>query len=240
MIPLYGKHIGMKIKKVRVLQAVPLLSYIVEKLDGVPVTLVWGSLLREYRNGTGPCVLMDFKDKDFDVAISESHFPAIVAMQDEIETKFGWVMRIEPNLIFLTISPMNQKGVNQASFQIDLYGFKIDYPKDGLVYFPRDNTTVAVDGFLPLVKHKSIASHNHEDLPSRSGKKEFYFYRPFNVPCHLANVYGPDYMTPKEGGVKDFDVNTAYDRPTCDDKALTDIEQFKLEQQKALFQVVKK
>jgi hypothetical protein len=47
-------------------------------------------------------------------------------------------------------------------------------------------------------------------------------------------------MTPKEGGVKDFDVNTAYDRPTCDDKALTDIEQFKLEQQKALFQVVKK
>eukprot|EP00957_Ditylum_brightwellii_P010484 794599-Ditylum_brightwellii.AAC.1 len=46
------------------------IAYIVRELDkiGAPVSMMYGTLLHEYRNGTGPCVQPDFRDKDFDIA----------------------------------------------------------------------------------------------------------------------------------------------------------------------------
>ncbi len=46
-----------------------------------------------------------------------------------------------------------------TTFQIDVYGFKTDHPtREGLIHIPWSNVTVASDAFLPLVKHKAIAS----------------------------------------------------------------------------------
>jgi len=67
-------------------------AYIAKELSkiGAPVSLMYGTMLHEYRNGTGPCVQANYKDKDFDIAVFAQHFFHILAMADNIEKKFGW------------------------------------------------------------------------------------------------------------------------------------------------------
>ena len=65
-----------------VLQSEEIVAYIVTKLDeiGAPVTPWFGSMLHEFRNGTGPCVHPNARDKDFDLAVFPQHFPFIKYM----------------------------------------------------------------------------------------------------------------------------------------------------------------
>ena len=214
----------------RVQQAQRILTYIIEKLDsiGAPVSLMYGTLLHEFRNGTGPCVQFNFKDKDFDIAVFETHFQDVVAMSGNIKSKFGWdVGSLEESRMFISFFPSGQILRSPNRYQIDVYGFKSDYPKIGLIRFPWDMVTVAKDAFLPLVKHKAIA---YEDKQTASNyKKELYFYKPFNVPCLLPNMYGSDFMTPKDGH---FIRRKAYGDPKCDHKELTNNEEEEFEKKR--------
>ena len=60
-------------------------------------------------------------------------------------------------------------------------------------------------------------------------RKGLLLYMPFNVPCILSNLYGEDYMTPKDG--HDSDRKEAYYHPPCNDKSLSVIERNELTRQ---------
>lgn len=203
----YSRKVS-KIKYNNTFEAIKVLSYIIENLDlnGAPVSLMFGTMLHEYRSGTGPCVQLNLEDKDFDIVLFEPDFSFVISMGKEIETKFRWkIFFLNEERLFLSILPPGQERLGRG-FQIDVYGFKINYPREGLIYFPWQKLTVAMDAFLPLVKYKKI--------PTISGKQEmFYFYMPSHVPCLLSNLYGADFMTPKKGKARSI----AYGNPKCSD-----------------------
>lgn len=172
---------------------------------------MYGTLLNEFRNGTGPCVKYNVMDKDFDIAVFETNFHDVVALKDEIHSLFGWKVGLlqEDQLIMVFFSP-NQTQLAQG-FQVDVYGFKTDHPRKGLIHFPWDRVTVATDAFLPLVKHKPIA----QNYTNRDESLQLHFYMPFNPKCLLTNLYGSDFMTPKNREEGKFH-RRAFDDPKCD------------------------
>ena len=176
-----------------------IVAFIVTELHkyNVPVTLLFGTALHEYRNGTGNCIHPYFKEDDFDMGVFQEHFHYIVLMIPEIEKRFGWEVqygchpRWRDNM--LVILPPGQ--TRKRGFQIDIYGFKANQPRDGLIDFEWDDVRVDSNAFLPLLKYKSVLTSNEnatdDSIP--------HFYMPFNLPCYLANLYGADFMTPKRG-----------------------------------------
>lgn len=229
--PFPSKKILSLEKYQRVKEAERIVAYIVGKLGsiGAPVSLMYGTLLHEFRNGTGSCVQYNIMDKDFDIAVFETHFHDILAMGEEIKTLFGWEVKfVHEEALFLMLFPANKKKRGRSLFQIDVYGFRTDHPRKGLIHFPWDDVTVAADAFLPLVKHKAIASNeDNHDVLNRKPQLHFY-YRPFNPSCLLANLYGSDFMTPKKGH---FIRKKAFDDPKCDRSKLNDEEKAELERQ---------
>jgi len=190
------------------------------------VSLIYGNLLHEYRNGTSKCILYDLHDKDLDIALFEKHFHAVVAMEKDIERIFGWkaALKNEERLIMVLLPPNQAKM--QKGFQIDVYGFKINYPTTNLAYFPWDKVTFAMDALLPFVKHKTIAY----DSKSDTKRQNLYMYMPFNAPCLLSNLFGSSFMTPDKSA-KYFWRHDAYNQPRCDNRILTVVEQEELKRQ---------
>ena len=215
-----AKYLTLK-KYDRIKQAQKVVAHIIKRLEA-PVSLMYGTLLHEFRNGTSPCVQYNLRDKDFDIASFENYFYHITNMTNEIEKIFGWKVKyLNKDRLFLMLVPGDQRkatnwNYDKDSFQIDVYGFKLNYPEKGLIHFPWDKVTVATNVFLPLVKHKMIAND-----------KKNYLYRPFNTSCLLPNLYGLDFMTPKKGK---FLRQTAYGNPVCDESAslLSDEERVEL------------
>jgi len=215
-----------KYQKVR--QAEEVVAYIIEQLDliGAPAAIFFGTLLHEYRNGTGPCILYDFYDKDFDIVLFERHYHAVVAMKDEIKRIFGWHVPLQnDSRLIMVFAPPYQKGIG-GGFQIDIYGFKINTPQKNLAYFPWDNVTFSMDGLLPFVKYKTIAY----DYKNDERRQDLYMYKPFNVPCLLSNLFGANFMTPDKSA-NYFWRPDAYNQPRCDDMNVTVAEQEELERQ---------
>ena len=79
------------------------------KAGGAPVTLLFGTALHEYRNGTGNCVHPYLKEDDFDIGVFSEHFDYVVLLRDEIEAKFGWKLAyfLKWKNKFLSILPPN-------------------------------------------------------------------------------------------------------------------------------------
>jgi len=235
--PLFNTTFGNEENKIRINEATHIIEYIIKQLDatfnGAQLALVWGTMLKEYRNGMSPCVQYDPTDKDFDVAVNETTFHHIVnTILPKIEKKFNWKTYVNKERFFAMIFPPDQprwSRVNHTnSFQIDLYSFKTNTPKKGLVFFPWDKVEMAMDAFLPLVKYKTIATKtivtHDKDLES-GGKQKLYYYKPFNVPCYLSNLFGGDFMIPKPQA-SGYDKRFAYDHPKCVDMSSTDYERY--------------
>ena len=83
-----------------------------EKIDAL-VSLIYGTMLHEYRNGTGPCVQANFNDKDFDIAVFREHFTYIVGILDDIQKQFGWKKLFinEERLVMILVAPGQKKQV---------------------------------------------------------------------------------------------------------------------------------
>lgn len=132
-----------QIQKVKEAEAV--VAYIVKKLDEInaPVSLAFGTLLHEYRNNTdaNPCVKYEIADNDLDMALLESHFRTVAAMRHEIEAVFDWKMVLfNPKKMVIIFVPQDRNR-GRGGYQLDVYGFKTNYPRAGLAYFPWDNVT---------------------------------------------------------------------------------------------------
>lgn len=226
-----------------VVLAEEVLGFIITKLDEIdaPVTLMFGTALHEFRNGTGgPCLRPKYNDKDFDIAVFPEHFRYITTFQTEILHKFGWQFMLNDRRrqkLFTTIQPVAPMG---EYFQIDIYGFFCNESND-LIFFPWDMVTIARNTFLPLRKHKLILPQNSTVIgaTNATGTSTYRnnpgFYMPYDPPCLLQNIYGSDYMTPKSGTssqAKWGSVNgrPAYDNPKCN-STLTTFEKHDLERQ---------
>lgn len=188
----------------KVYKAQEVMKYLITKLNtiGAPVSFMYGTLLHEYRNGTGPCVQPNLYDKDFDIALFEPHFYAVQAVSDEMKQSFDWEIRfINEQRLFMILTPATRTDrISGKPFQIDVYGFKCNNPRPGLIYFPWNKVIVSMDAFLPIVKHKTIAYDEYAPTKLRVLDDQLlYYHTSFNVPCLLANVYGQDFMTPKKG-----------------------------------------
>ncbi|KAK1743924.1 hypothetical protein QTG54_005521 [Skeletonema marinoi] len=204
-----------------VLQAEQILSFLIEEFDkiGAPVTLMYGTMLREFRNGTKTgCLRPDYQDKDFDIAVSPQHFHYIYGLRDELKQMFNTSLMFNMNLrerMFTSI-PTNNK-----QFKIDVYGYECK-KEEGLIYFPWDMITIAMDSFFPVRRHKRILPFEEQFLAHTQsnatiattglnennttttethagGYNAPAFYLPNNPPCLLENIYGVDYMTPRTG-----------------------------------------
>ena len=217
------------LKYLDVLQSEQILSFLVQKFDniGAPVTLMYGTLLREFRNGTKTgCLRPDYQDKDFDIVVSPKHFNYIMGLRDELQQKFNTSLVFNRNTrkrLFVSIV------MNNKQFQIDVYGFECK-KEEGLILFPWDTVTIAIGSFFPVRKHKRILPfENFTDFTSpsttttthTSGYNAPTFYLPNNPPCLLENIYGPDYMTPKTGKKAQAKYGLsqgrlAYGNPVCD------------------------
>ena len=204
----------------RVLEAEHVVAYIVREMDkmGAPVSFMFGSVLHEYRNGTGNCVEYNMRDKDFDIIVLPEDFPKLFGLIDDIKAKFGWkVLLRDDKSLFLMFAPHDLVR-HSTGFQIDIYSFHRDHPKEGLLHFPWDGVTFEMDHFFPLVKYKSIASPDFgvtmnetanelarsnsirtSDADSPVPPVSVHYHMPANVPCLLAKMYGDDFMTPKPG-----------------------------------------
>jgi len=225
----------------RVRQGEEIASYIVTGLHKVdaPVTLLFGSTLHEYRNGTGTCIHPYFLENDLDMGVFREHFHYVVLLLDEIEKKFQWYVDYIAKDAFISIYPPGQKGKrkNGEGFQIDVYSFAVNQPRIGLVEFVWDDVRVASDAFIPLVKHKQVVSSKKDNVANSSIP---YFYMPFNSSCYLENLYGADFMTPKKNfQQKKFNVKPKeemlgkfdkFDNPRCD-RVLSVSQQHELERQ---------
>jgi hypothetical protein len=83
-----------------------------------------------------------------------------------------------------------------------------------------------MDAFLPLGKHKTIP-YNHDDIEqiTKDGHQPAYIYMPFNPPCLLENLYGSDFMTPREGrgvtGGSNHARLDAFNNPDCKPSSLS-------------------
>jgi len=174
-----------------------ILFFIVRELShiGAPVTLMFGTLLHEYRSGKrSPCVIPRADDKDFDIAVFEKHFFTILGMRKEIEERFGWHMTMaEKNRLFAFIHPRNQRV--GTGFQIDIYGFTCDSEMK-LIYFNWEMATFRMRDFLPVQQHKvlpiSVTSNSSRDSLALSPS----FMVPSNTECVLSSLYGPKYLQP--------------------------------------------
>jgi hypothetical protein len=91
-------------------------------------------------------------------------------------------------------------------FQIDIYSFMCDL-EGSMLQFPYDNFKLPMKGFLPLIPYKTIMIdwknyRSNNDTASvavaNQGTKETYLHIPFDPTCLLSNMYGRDFMTPKE------------------------------------------
>jgi hypothetical protein len=223
-------------------QAEEVLAYIVTKLNeiGAPATPVYGNLLKEYRNGTGPCLHAQPDDKDFDLGVLSHHFDLVVNMTDEIQDIFGWTAMLNPGMLgrkFFTMYPPKR----HAKFQIDIYGFQCD-TSTGLVYQPWDKRVVELGAFLPLRPYKPVlqtTSSNKTTSTSNDlrNKPPAFYHMPYNIPCLLENMYGADFMTPKGiVGKKNQAIGRPYGHPYCNTTTLTVEEQIELERQLAYCQ----
>mmetsp|Transcript_25080 Transcript_25080/g.28086 ORF Transcript_25080/g.28086 Transcript_25080/m.28086 type:complete len:710 (-) Transcript_25080:158-2287(-) len=183
----------------KVRKAEEIFAYIVTELHkfGAPVTLLFGTALHEYRNGTGNCVQPYFKEDDFDIGVFSQHFHYVVLLIDKVEEKFGWKVHYEGKRkdTFLYFSPPKQKL--KGGFQVDVYALKVDKPREGLMDFDWDGIRIEKHALLPLVKHKPVVSSN-ETTAAADGSVPFY-YMPYNPHCYLTNLYGETYMTPQRG-----------------------------------------
>lgn len=208
------------------------LYFIIERLSqvGAPVGLMYGTLLHEFRNGTGPCVIPRADDKDFDVAVFPEHFHLIVNMTEEIDSLFGFtVKKLEKNRLYIALAPRQKTGIG---FQIDVYGFRCD-DENGLIHFPWDVVSVQMTHFLPLVKHKTLPT---TDTNSTNGISEpLYHYMPFKPRCLLANMYGVDFMTPKNGHFIQRDAFTHSEYAGCE-KEMTAFEKEEFVRQQSFCQ----
>ena len=194
-------------------------AYIVTELHkvDVPVTLLFGTALHEYRNGTGNCVQPNFKEDDFDIGVLSHHFNYVVLLINKVEQKFGWRGFWKEHDVwkdnFLYFSPPGQKL--KGGFQIDVYSIKVDEPKEGLIHFRWDGFQIEKHSLLPLVKHKPVVSSN-ETATANDGSVPHY-YMPYNITCYLRNLYGETYMTPRPG-FKSGNAYTGllrYNNPPC-------------------------
>lgn len=204
----------------KVRKAEEIFAYIVTELHkfGAPVTLLFGTALHEYRNGTGNCVQPYFKEDDFDIGVFSQHFHYVVLLIDKIEEKFGWkghygVVKSMKDT-FLYFKPPKQKV--KGGFQVDVYALKVDKPREGLIDFDWDRVRIDKHALLPLVKHKPVVSSN-EITAAADGSVPSY-YMPYNLHCYLTNLYGKTYMTPQPGkkakGSKGTNGNK-YNSPPC-------------------------
>ena len=162
---------------------------------------MYGTLLREFRNGTKTgCLRPDYQDKDFDIVVSPTHFNYIIGLRDEMKQKFNTTPAFNWNMrkrLFVSIM------MNNKQFQIDVYGFECK-KEHGLIYFPWDMVTIEMGGFFPVRKHKkilplekntttTISNESNAKLPPSTATNETpTFYLPNNPPCLLENIYGPD------------------------------------------------
>ena len=198
------------------------LHFIFDRLDqvGAPVAITWGTLLHEFRNGTGPCVVPRADDKDFDITVFEEHFKMIYDMRGEIQSKFGFYPKVRPGKLFMILQSPGQSKPG-SGFQIDIYGFQWDH-SNGLVYYPWDDVAVQMNLLLPFVKHKALPI---DAMPSSNASRPLYHHRPFNPGCLLANEYGPDFMTPQQTKFYRRDAfNHSGDYEGCN-KAMTVVEE---------------
>lgn len=206
-------------------------DFIVTELHKVnaPVTLLWGSALHEFRNGTGNCVQPNFEDDDLDLGVFKEHFHYVVSLKDEIEEIFSWKLHYGFSDNMLYIMPDGQKL--KGGFQVDVYSFQVNSPKKGLVNFDWDQKIVALNALLPLVKHKPVVTSKSTVATTGSPLIPFY-YMPFDNACYLANLYGPDFMTPKKKfKTKNLSMlKNRFDHPSCDQE-LSRHEMHELEQQ---------
>ena len=218
-----------------------ILHYIVTTLHevGVPVVLLYGTALYEYRNGTTLCIQPSWTDDDFDIGVFREHFHYVVLMLNDIQRIFGWrtvyglkVVNNEHNKdSFITLLPPNTRV--KKGFQIDIYGMHVNHPAPGLVDFTWDKQVHDASFFFPLRKHKPIffppgysGPADADDLP--------VVYVPFDMPCYLENLYGPGYMTPTKEKSGDVNPNlTKVGRPYCD-KVLSPADVVEKERQMAL------
>mmetsp|Transcript_29554 Transcript_29554/g.45639 ORF Transcript_29554/g.45639 Transcript_29554/m.45639 type:complete len:94 (-) Transcript_29554:207-488(-) len=73
------------------------------------------------------------------------------------------------------------------------------------------------------MKHKPVVVSMNLNTPAETIGDIFlstpFLYMPFDTPCYLANMYGPDFMMPKRNvnarDTKGFDLIKKYNRPTC-------------------------
>lgn len=214
-------------------------DFIVTELHKVnaPVTLLWGSALHEFRNGTGNCVQPNFEDDDIDLGVFKEHFHYVVSLKDEIEEKFSWKLytsvghgtSFKKTKDMLYIMPHGQKL--KGGFQVDVYSFQPNHPTKGFVNFHWDKKIVALNALLPLVKHKPVVTSN--STVATTGKHSIpFYYMPFDNACYLANLYGSDFMTPKKKfkGPNSRNRFDRFDNPRCD-RELSLHEMHELEQQ---------
>ena len=208
-------------------------DFIVTELHKVnaPVTLLWGSALHEFRNGTGNCVQPNFEDDDIDLGVFKEHFHYVVSLIDEIEEKFSWKVTYGFSDHCLYIMPIGQKL--KGGFQVDVYSFQANHPAKGFVNFHWDKKIVALNALLPLMKHKPVVTSN--STVATTGKPSIpFYYMPFDNACYLANLYGSDFMTPKKKfktkNIANLRGKNRYDNPRCD-RELSRHEMHELEQQ---------
>jgi Membrane transporters of cations and cationic drugs len=197
----------------RVEAANEILAYITETIkekSGAPVAIAYGSMLHEYRSGYGPCIMLNFDDKDVDILVFPKQFQMILAMDEYLRETWKWQIHTDyKDDLFLFIRPMNDKRKNRSYsrlvFQIDVYSFMCNHEQN-MLEFPYDNHKLTMQGVLPLLPYKTIMtdwnhkSSNHDStaVVSKQVSQEVYMHVPFDATCYLSNMYGSDFMTPKE------------------------------------------
>ena len=228
-----------KLKYQDVLQSEQVLSFLISSLDkiGAPVTLMYGTMLREFRNGTKTgCLRPDYQDKDFDIAVFPKHFHFIYGILDDLKQKFNttYIVDIRERM-FLSI------GMHNKLFNIDVYGFECK-KEEGLIHFPWDMIAISTNSFFPVRRHKRVllleeqlaqapsidtttnSNENNTSTTHTGGYEEdstLAFHMPNDPPCLLENIYGADYMTPRTGKTVQAKYGThhgrlAHGNPVCD------------------------
>ena len=222
------------------MSAQEILAYIIQKLDnvGAPVTLMFGTLLHEYRNGTGPCFQGNFHDKDLDIAVFAQHIPLVIALADDILKKFQWKLKVKNEKDKILVFTAKGQGAVGRGYQIDIYGLECNTPTKGLLYSPWQKARYAMNALLPFVKYKTIPYDNATHIPNSEQHLQFV-HMPYNPKCFLQNLYGDDFMIPRKGtGNSDgVDPKYLYNRPKCG-QLLSSAEQKELERQLAFCESV--
>eukprot|EP00977_Amphora_coffeiformis_P029195 scaffold39290_cov298-Amphora_coffeaeformis.AAC.1 len=205
-----------------------IMSYIVTQLEeqhGVPVAITYGTVLHEIRSATDKknkknCFRPHPTDKDIDLVVFQRHWDLVMNMEKNISETFGWTMRGKENH-FVRIIPLADNKIwkefpANEKFQIDVYGFQCN-AMDPFVYFPKDDLTTRKEVFLPWKPYKRVTTTTRKHSENTSLGTTFYM--PFDPECFLANIYGSDFMTPRDTA---FYRNQAYDNPVCQNNVRLD------------------